>query len=137
MIRPIVKDPIALMRPSSEVTLADRALIKDMKDTLLAHRHECVGMAANMIGSNKRMIIVHTESGEDKILINPVLRKKNGKYDAEEGCLSLTGVRPAVRYRVIEVEYEDESFRKRTEKFTGFTAQIVQHEIDHLEGILI
>lgn len=125
------------MRPSAKVTLADAFLIADMKDTLLAHSHECVGMAANMVGVNKRMIIVYMESGSDKIMINPVLKKKTGQYEAQEGCLSLTGTRPAVRYRVIEVEYEDENFKKRTEKFTGFTAQIVQHEMDHLEGILI
>ena len=137
MIRTIVHDPIALMRPSRPVTKEDLSVAQDLKDTLAAHAHECVGMAANMIGVSKRMIIVHTESGEDKIMINPVLRKKTGQYEAQERCLSLTGTRPAVRYRVIEVEYEDEDFRKRTGKFTGFTAQIIQHEMDHLEGILI
>lgn len=137
MIRTIVRDPITLMRKSRPATRDDLDTAQDLKDTLAAHSHECVGMAANMIGVSTAIIIVHMESGEDRILINPVIRKKNGHYETEEGCLSLSGVRPAERWRVIEVEYEDESFRKHREQFAGFTAQIIQHEMDHLQGILI
>ena len=109
---------------------------KDLKDTLAANKDRCVGMAANMIGEKKRIIIVSL-GFEDLIMINPVLLSKDGPYTAEEGCLSLDGIRITTRYNNIEVEYVDEDWKKHKEKYSGFTAQIIQHEMDHLEGILI
>ena len=94
-------------------------------------------MAANMIGVHKNIIIIHTETGEDKVMLNPVTVSQKGPYETEEGCMSLPGVRKTTRYRVITVRYEDENFKKHVETFSGFTAEIVQHEMDHLQGILI
>lgn len=137
MIRPINCDPILLMKPSSPASFVDRAVIQDMKDTLKANSNKCVGMAANMIGVHKNIIIVHTETGEDKVMLNPVTVNRKGSYETEEGCMSLPGVRKTTRYRVVTVRYEDENFKKHVETFSGFTAEIVQHEMDHLQGILI
>lgn len=137
MIRPINCDPIRLMQPSTPASFVDKPLFQDLKDTLKANSHKCVGMAANMIGVNKNIIIVHTEKGEDKIMCNPVIINQKGPYDTEEGCMSLPGVRKTTRYRVVTIRYEDENFKKQIETFSGFTAEIVQHEMDHLKGILI
>ena len=136
MIQPIMHDEEFLRKKSSKATNKDKKIIQDLKDTLKAHSHECVGMAANMIGQLKTIIIVHTEI-EDLILVNPKIIKKSNPYMTEEGCLSLQGQRETKRFEVIEVEYLTENFTKKRTKFAGFTAQIVQHEIDHCSGILI
>ena len=117
-------------------TDADKQVITDLTDTLKANSDRCVGMAANMIGSRKRIIIV-SAGPFSFIMINPVITKKTGKYETEEGCLSLDGVRPCTRYKEIEVDYLDHNFKRQHGKFVDFTAQIIQHEIDHFEGILI
>ena len=136
MIQPIIHDESFLQKKSSKATNKDQSVIQDLKDTLKAHSHECVGMAANMIGRLKTIIIVHTEV-EDLILVNPKIIKKSNPYMTKEGCLSLQGERETKRFDNIEVEYLTEKFTKKRTKFAGFTAQIVQHEIDHCSGILI
>ena len=136
MIRDIVRDIIFLGRKSQAATRDDLPVSQDLLDTLAAHRQECVGMAANMIGVLKNIIVVHTEQG-DTIFINPVIEKKSDPYVTEEGCLSLLGTRQTTRYRKIVVSYEDVNMKKRRRNYTGWTAQIIQHECDHLEGILI
>ena len=136
MIRQIVHDPLFLAVKSDQATEADRAVVTDMLDTLRANLDRCVGMAANMIGVRKR-IIVFCNGTMQMIMINPQITAKSGEYEAEEGCLSLAGVRKTKRYQKITVRYQDQSFRQRTGTFEGFTAQIIQHEIDHCEGILI
>lgn len=136
MIRDIVRDIIFLGRKSQVATRDDLPVSQDLLDTLAAHRQECVGMAANMIGVLKNIIVVHTEQG-DTIFINPVIEKKSDPYVTEEGCLSLLGTRQTTRYRKIVVSYEDVNMKKRRRTYTGWTAQIIQHECDHLEGILI
>ena len=136
MVRPIVRDPLALAVPSAEATKADLPTAVDLMDTLRANADRCVGMAANMIGVHKR-ILVFSAGPLPVAMINPVVKKRSGPYEAEEGCLSLPGQRRATRYRVIEVEYLDLQFQKRCQTFRDFTAQIIQHEMDHFEGILI
>lgn len=136
MIRDIVRDIVFLGRKSQAATREDIAVAQDLLDTLAAHRQECVGMAANMIGVLKNIIVVHTEKG-DEIFINPVIVQKSDPYTTEEGCLSLTGMRQTTRYRKIVVVYEDMKLKKRRRTYTGWTAQIIQHECDHLDGILI
>ncbi len=136
MIRDIVHDVIFLGRKSEAATKEDLPVVQDLLDTLKANRRTCVGMAANMIGSLKRIIVVHTDRG-DEILINPVIEKKTDPFPAEEGCLSLVGMRKTTRYRKIQVFYQDRRFRKHRQTFTGWTAQIIQHECDHLDGIII
>ncbi len=136
MICEIMKDPIFLGTRSLPATREDLSLAQDLRDTLAAHREGCVGMAANMIGVHKRVIIVDNE-GTDLVMFNPEILKKEGQYDTEEGCLSLLGVRPAKRWHKIKVQYQNEAFQIRIKTFTGWTAQIIQHEIDHCEGILI
>ena len=136
MVKPIVRDMFFLGQKSETATKADAQVAIDLQDTLAAHRAGCVGMAANMIGYKKRTIIV-SMGIVDLVMNNPVIISKSGEYEAEEGCLSLEGTRKTTRYRDIEVEYEDTSFKKQKQKFTGFPAQIVQHEMDHLEGIII
>ena len=136
MIRPIMKDVFFLAQKSEPATAADAQLAQDLKDTLKAHEAECVGMAANMIGVKKRMIVVSIGFAQ-LIMCNPVIRKKSAAFETEESCLSLTGVRKCTRYQEIEVEYEDIHFKKQRRKFSGWTAQIIQHECDHLEGIII
>ena len=136
MIRPICRDVKFLKKKSVAATPEDAWLIQDLKDTLAAHRKGCVGMAANMIGVNKRMIIF--SSGiMDIVMINPVITMKSGAFDTEESCLSLEGERRTRRYKSIEVAYLDTAFQPRKQRFSGFTAQIIQHECDHLEGIII
>ncbi len=136
MIKPIVKDTFFLSLKSEEATKTDLPLAKDMQDTLAANADRCVGMAGNMIGVRKRVIIVHM-GGKNIVMFNPVITAKDGPYETEEGCLSLSGTRKTMRFESIEVEYRDVRWNKRKGKYTGFTAQIIQHEVDHLEGILI
>ena len=136
MIKPIVRDPIFLSQKSAPATVLDLPTAQDLRDTLQAHRDGCVGMAANMIGVAKR-IIVFDEDGKASVMFNPEIVKASGPYEAEEGCLSLTGTRKARRFRTIKVQYQNERFETRLKSYTGFTAQIIQHEIDHCKGILI
>ena len=136
MIKPIVHDIFFLGQPSDSATKEDIPVAKDLLDTLAAHTEECVGMAANIIGVRKNIIVVNI--GIMNIaMINPVIVKKSVPFETEEGCLSLNGVRKTTRYRNIEVEYEDMNFKKHSGKFSGWTAQIIQHECDHLAGIII
>lgn len=136
MIRPIMKDVIFLSQKAEQATKKDRAIGQDMLDTLAAHQEECVGMAANMIGENKA-IIVCTLGSRNVLMYNPTIIRKACPFETEEGCLSLTGQRSCLRYKEIEVVYFDENFRKKKEKFSGWDAQIIQHECDHLAGIII
>lgn len=136
MIKPIVKDKFFLRRKAETATREDIQVGIDLQDTLRANREACVGMAANMIGVNKRVIIVNM-GFVDVVMFNPVLIKKDTPYETEEGCLSLTGVRKTTRYENIEVEYLDMNWKKQRQKLSGWTAQICQHELDHLEGIII
>lgn len=136
MIRPIMRNELVLQRPSAPATEADLPIAQDLLDTLEAHRHSCVGMAANMIGELKR-IIVFDNDGSYLVMLNPEIMSQAGAYPAEEGCLSLAGTRPATRYRTVKVRYQDLGMKPRTGTFTGFAAQIIQHELDHCNGILI
>ena len=136
MIKPITRDPIFLAQKSVPATILDLPVAQDLKDTLEAHREGCVGMAANMIGLNKR-IIIFDDHGSATVMFNPELVKCSGAYEAEEGCLSLSGVRKTRRWRQIKVQYQNERFETRLKTYTGFTAQIIQHEIDHCNGVLI
>ena len=136
MIKTIVKDIFFLGQKAEPATKADLQTGKDLQDTLQANRDACVGMAANMIGVNKRIIIVNM-GPVDVVMFNPDLLKKQNPYETEEGCLSLTGVRKTTRYEKIEVEYLDMNWKKQRQKLEGWTAQICQHELDHLEGIII
>ena len=130
------KGCVLLNQKSEEATRADLAVAQDLEDTLKANRERCVGMAANMIGHRKRIIIVATGFA-DLIMINPVITEKSGSYETEEGCLSLPGVRKTTRYNKITVRYLDKKFAEHTQSFSGYIAQIIQHECDHLQGILI
>ena len=136
MIQTIMKDPIFLGGKSEPATQADLQVAQDLLDTLAAHREGCVGMAANMIGVRKRIIVFDNE-GTDMVMFNPVILKKEGQYDTEEGCLSLPGIRPTKRWNKIKVQYQNATFQTRIKTFSGWTAQIIQHEIDHCDGILI
>ena len=136
MIKPIMKDVFFLGQKSDPATKDDLQIGRDLMDTLAANRAGCVGMAANMIGVKKRVIIVNMGL-IDVVMFNPVLIKKDSPYETEEGCLSLVGVRKTIRYQNIEVEYLDMNWKKQSVKLEGWTAQICQHELDHLEGILI
>ncbi|MDY5612088.1 peptide deformylase [Dysosmobacter sp.] len=136
MIRPIMKDPIFLAQKSAPAAPEDLPVARDLLDTLEAHREGCVGMAANMIGVAK-CIIAFDNGGEYMVMFNPEIVKASEPYGAEEGCLSLAGTRQAKRYRSIKVRYQTEAFQVRLKTFTGWTAQIIQHEIDHCHGILI
>ena len=136
MIRPICKDTMLLARKAEPATALDLPIAMDLADTLRANAERCVGMAANMIGVPKRIICVSV-GPMVLTMLNPVIVKKSGAYEAEEGCLSLAGVRKTTRYQTIEVEWQDASFRKMRTRYEGWTAQIIQHEVDHLEGILI
>lgn len=136
MIKPIMTNQAFLSRPSEPATADDAQTAHDLLDTLAAHSHECMGMAANMIGIPKR-IIAFDDEGAPRIMYNPEIVSRAGSYETEEGCLSLDGRRPATRYRTIKVRYEDADFRPKTKTYTGWTAQIIQHEIDHCEGIII
>ena len=136
MIREICRDETFLAQKAAPATADDLAMAQDLLDTLTAHKDGCVGMAANMIGVNKRIIAFDNE-GEYMIMFNPEIIRKSGPYDAEEGCLSLAGTRPTRRWNSIKVRWQNEKFQERQKTFTGWTAQIIQHEIDHCEGILI
>ena len=136
MIRPIIHDPLFLAQRSEPASKADSAVITDLTDTLRANLDRCVGMAANMIGQRKR-IIVFCSGPLQLVMVNPEIIARSGEYDTEEGCLSLAGVRKTKRWRKITVTYQDQAFHPRTGSFEGFTAQIIQHEIDHCDGVLI
>ena len=136
MIRPIIKDVLFLAEKSEPATPADLGVVEDLMDTLRANLDGCVGMAANMIGIKKR-ILVFTVGDTIIPMINPIILKKEMPYKTEESCLSLTGFRETIRYEKIEVEYFDINLKKHKQVFTGFTAQIIQHEVDHFEGIII
>ena len=136
MIQPICKDRLFLSRPSRPATPQDEPIARDLADTLLAHREGCVGMAANMIGQAVRIIVLE-EDGKPLVLRNPEILKAQDSYEAEEGCLSLEGTRKTQRYRSIKVRYQNEAYQWRIKTFRDFPAQIIQHECDHLEGILI
>lgn len=136
MIRTIVKDISFLEQKSEPATKEDVEVINDLIDTLRVNLEHCVGMAANMIGVKKR-ILVFTVGNIIVPMVNPAILKKENPYEAEESCLSLDGFRKTTRYETIEVEYLDINFKKHKQIFTGFTAQIIQHEVDHFEGIII
>ena len=136
MVRPINRDPILLARRSAEAAAEDLGIARDLLDTLAAHADGCVGMAANMIGELKRIIVFDNE-GAYVTMLNPEIVKASGPYEAEEGCLSLNGLRRTRRYRSIKVRYQNERLQVRLKTYTGRTAQIIQHEIDHCNGILI
>lgn len=136
MIRPIMKDPVFLSQKSSPATAEDAGIAQDLLETLIAHKDGCVGMAANMIGVAKR-IIAFDDGGKYTVMFNPEIIKKSDLYETEEGCLSLEGVRKAKRYKSIKVQYQTEAMQTRLKTYTGWTAQIIQHEIDHCNGILI
>ena len=136
MIQEICKDEKFLAQKAEQATPDDIQTATDLLETLEAHKDGCVGMAANMIGAAKRIIAVEGEDGY-LVMFNPVILKKSGPYETEEGCLSLTGTRPARRWKTIKVRWQNEKFQDRLKTFTGWTAQIIQHEIDHCSGILI
>ena len=136
MVKKIVRDPMFLQQKSEPATEADKQVVVDLLDTLRANQDHCVGMAANMIGVKKQIIVVAMGPFIFP-MINPVITKKTGEYQTEESCLSLEGVRPCTRYKEIEVDYLDQDFKPQHGKFKDFTAQIIQHEVDHFEGILI
>lgn len=137
MVKELVHDPIFLARVSEPADIGDVQTARDLLDTIAAHKESCVGMAANMIGVLKR-IIVFDNGGGYEIMFNPEIIKKSEPYDAEEGCLSLLGgPRPVKRYRSVKVRYQTDELKPRIKTFSGFTAQIIQHEIDHCNGILI
>ncbi|MDD5791251.1 MAG: peptide deformylase [Erysipelotrichaceae bacterium] len=136
MVREICKDEKKLKKKSNKANIGDERIVYDLIDTLKAHRHECLGMAANMIGENKQIIAVYV-GALIIAMINPRIIDKSEPYETYEGCLSLEGQRKAIRYKRIEVEFEDSHFNKTRHIFTGLTAQIIQHEINHLEGMLI
>lgn len=136
MIKNIVRDTMFLAVPSQEAQPTDSAVAWDLEDTLNANADRCVGLAANMIGARKRVIAVSLGFSV-LIMYNPVITARSGAYETEEGCLSLSGTRPVTRYEKITVEYRDRSFRKQKGDFSGYIAQIIQHETDHCNGILI
>lgn len=137
MVRDITKDPIFLSQPSKPATEADRPVARDLLDTLAAHRDRCAGMAANMIGELKRIIVFEGEDGDPVLMYNPEILKKSEPYRAAEGCLSLQVLRQGERWKTIKVRFQDGAFKTRIKTYTGFTAQVIQHEIDHCNGVLI
>ena len=136
MVREIMKDTTFLSQKAEPATLEDISVAKDLLETLEMHRDGCVGMAANMIGVNKRIIAFDNE-GKYMVMFNPEIIKKSDPYQIQEGCLSLPGARLTKRWKSIKVQYQTETFQMRFKTFTGWTAQIIQHEIDHCEGALI
>ena len=136
MIREICKDEAFLAQKAEPAAADDLVVAQDLLDTLTAHKDGCVGMAANMIGVNKRIIAFDNE-GAYMVMFNPVIVKQSGIYEAEEGCLSLTGTRRTKRFQTIKVQWQNEKFQTRLKTFTGWTAEIIQHEIDHCEGIIV
>lgn len=136
MVREICRDTFFLAQKAAPAAADDLGAAQDLLDTLAAHRDGCVGMAANMIGVNKRIIAVDCD-GAYLLMLNPVILKQSGAYETEEGCLSLAGTRKTKRYRSIKVQWQNEKLQTRIRTFTGWTAEIIQHEIDHCEGVLI
>ena len=136
MIKPIVHDPFFLGQKSEKATKADISVAKDLLDTLAANKTACVGMAANMIGV-KKCIIAFDNDGTYMVMLNPEIIKKAGEYETEEGCLSLAGIRKTKRFQFITVRYQDLDMKEKTANFAGWTAQIIQHEVDHCNGVLI
>ena len=136
MICEVCKDPIFLAQKSEPANAGDLNVARDLLDTLAAHRDGCVGMAANMIGVSKRIIAFDNE-GTYMVMLNPTIVKQSGPYEAEEGCLSLAGTRKAKRFHTIKVQWQNEQLQTRLKTFSGWTAEIIQHEIDHCEGVLI
>ena len=137
MIKEIVKDQFILSQKSISATQEDLSIVEDLLDTIKAYNHHCVGMAANMIGELKRIMVVNDE-GKYLVVINPIILKQSGQYyHVEEGCLCHEGIRTTQRYEKIKIEFVDENMKKKIKTFSGFTAQIIQHEMDHFEGILI
>lgn len=136
MVREICKEEAFLAQKGEPATPDDLEIARDLLDTLAAHKDGCVGMAANMIGCRKR-IIAFDNGGKYEIMLNPVIVRQSGPYEAEEGCLCHTGTRKATRYQTIKVQWQNEKFQLRLKTFTSWTAEIIQHEIDHCEGILI
>ena len=136
MVRNIIRGKQIFARKAKPATETDKQVVTDLIDTLRANQERCVGMAANMIGVNKR-IIAFENGGKYMIMLNPVIIKKLDPYEAEEGCLSLVGTRRTERWRSIRVQWQNEKFQTRVKTFTSFTAEIIQHEIDHCEGIII
>ena len=136
MVREICKDEAFLAQKAEPATADDLGVAQDLLETLVAHKNGCVGMAANMIGVNKRIIAFDNE-GEYMVMFNPVIVRQSGAHEAEEGCLSLTGTRKAKRFQTIKVQWQNEKFQTRLKTFTAWTAEIIQHEIDHCEGIII
>ena len=136
MIREICRDETFLAQKAAPATADDLATAQDLLDTLTAHKDGCVGMAANMIGVCKRIIAFDNE-GTYMVMFNPVIIRQSGPYEAQEGCLSLSGVRKTKRFQTVKVQWQNEQFQTRLKTFTGWTAEIIQHEIDHCEGIVI
>ena len=136
MVRPLMTDTVFLAQKALPADTGDITVADDLLDTLKAHEDGCVGMAANMIGVNKRIIVFDNE-GEYMVMLNPVIVKKSGAYETAEGCLSLAGTRKTMRFQTIKVQWQNERFQTRLKTFTGWTAEIIQHEIDHCDGILI
>ena len=136
MVCEICKDESFLAQKAEAAAASDIGVAQDLLDTLVAHKDGCVGMAANMIGVNKRIIAFDNE-GEYMVMFNPIIVKQSGPYEAEEGCLSLIGTRKTKRYQTIKVQWQNEKFQTRLKTFTGWTAEIIQHEIDHCEGIIV
>lgn len=136
MVKDICKDVFFLKQISENADKTDTDTARDLSDTLKAHHEECVGLAANMIGVSKR-IIVFSDAGIPTVMYNPEIIKSTGEYETEEGCLSLNGVRKVKRFRSVKVSFEDSNFRKKIKTYEGFPAQIIQHEIDHCNGIII
>ena len=136
MVREIMRDIDFLSQVSSAATADDLSVAEDLLDTLIAHKDGCVGMAANMIGVSKRIIAFENDSGH-MVMFNPEIIRHSEPFETEEGCLSLTGMRKTKRYKSIKVQYQNDKFQVRFKTFTGWTAQIIQHEVDHLNGIII
>lgn len=136
MIRSICRDEAFLALKSEAATPDDLPVAQDLLETLIANKSACVGMAANMIGVNKRIIAFENE-GKYMLMFNPVIIRRSGQYETEEGCLSLSGRRSVRRYQNIRVQWQNEKFQNRVKAFTGWTAEIIQHELDHCDGILI
>lgn len=136
MVCEICRDEAFLAQKAEPAAAEDLGTARDLLDTLIAHKDGCVGMAANMIGVNKRIIAFDNE-GEYMVMLNPMIVKQSGVYEAEEGCLSLTGTRKVRRFKSIKVQWQNEKLQTRIKTFTGWTAEIIQHEIDHCEGVLI
>jgi len=136
MVKPIIHDIIFLGRPSADADASDLQVAHDLLDTLRAHFADCVGLAANMIGVSKR-VIAFVDGNSHTVMLNPEIIQKSGAYETEEGCLSLSGTRATTRYKSIKVRFQNTQLQTRIKTYTGYTAQIIQHEVDHCSGIII